>query len=218
MILRRAVAVGSVVAVVATLGVTSAGAAPRTAGDDAIAEAALFTLADFPATEGWQSEPAPVDVPSKLPACAPARRARESASDLRTPSPAFERADGTAAASNVVYVFPSAAAAKRFLAPYRRPSYVRCLTQSTEAQLGDRAIDVDVVRTADAVAQGDQSIGFTITLSTDGTTQATLLVTAVREGRAIDGFTLRSVEGPLPGGDALMSTSLARLQQALAAS
>jgi hypothetical protein len=195
---------------------TTASAAP--ADDDTIAEAGLLTLADFPATEGWQTGSKVPDEPSTLPACAAVRRARERAADLRTPSPTFERADGTAAASNVVYVFPKASDAKRFLSPFRQPRYVHCLRQSTAAQLGDADdVEVDVTSTADVPGLGDQSVAFTITLSTGGVVEAVLQATAVRTGRVVDGFTLRSIEGPVTFGDSLVATSLGRVQQALAA-
>ena len=214
---RRGVA-ATAFAVALVLGTLTTGASAAPAGDDAIAEAGLLTPADFPAAEGWQAGKPPPDVPSSLPACAAVRRAREQAGDRRTASPAFDRADGTAGASNVVYVFSTPAAAKRFLAPFREPRYVRCIRQSTEAQLDDeRGVDVDVARTADVPGLGDQSVAFTITLSTDGIAHAVLQATAVRDGRVVDGFTFRSLDGPLTGGDALVAASLARVQQALAA-
>ena len=59
-----------------------------------------------------------------------------------------------------------------------------------------KPVMIAVTRVADEPGVGDQSVAFTITLSTDGVAQAVLEATAVRSGRVIDGFTLRSIEVP----------------------
>lgn len=223
MIVRGVVAAGAALMLAIGVPATSAQATHGSAApaDDAIADAGLLTLADFPAAEGWQTGAPTPDEPPTAPACAPVRRARERAAERRTPSPAFERADGTAGASNVVYVFPSASEAKRFLAPFRQPRYLRCLRQSTAARLDDADdaddVDIDITSEADVPGLGDQAMAFTITLSSGGVVEAVLEATAVRTGRVIDGFTLRSIEGPITIGDSLVAASLGRVQQALAA-
>jgi hypothetical protein len=205
----------------AALGLLASPAAAGDNADEAIAKKAVLKQSDVP--DGWKRESntgEEVGTQTGVPECKTFDRANKAAAKQpHAESPNFSDPDDPLRATtveSVVFVFPSAKAAKRYLAVYAAGDLLDCFDALISASLpGAGEVGVSELD----VTGGDQAVGLEIEIVAGAGTSASMTVTndvfIVRAGRGIVGFSTQTAEGSLPFAPDLLDTLVSRLERAL---
>jgi hypothetical protein len=211
----------AVAASAAALGLLASPAAAGDKADEVIAKKAVLKRSDVP--DGWQRDAETgeeVGTQTGVPECKTFDRANKAAAkEPHAESPNFSDPDDPFQATtveSVVFVFPSAKAAKRYLAVYAADDLLDCFDALASDSLPG-AGDVGVSELE--VTGGDQAVGLEIEIVADDGTGTSMTFTTdvfvVRAGRGIVGFSTQTANRSLPFASDLLDTLVSRLERAL---
>ena len=214
---------GTALVAVSVIALVGAIAAPAFAASNRqIAKASTLKVSDLSET-GWKANPHTEDPPSKIPACAPTNKVEQAGKKYSAHSPDFENSATGAQITNTVYVFPSVAQAKAYLAAFKLPTALECLQQSLDQELeGSGATGTVTALDVSGAPQGtfDDGLGFQAIITgvpadQGGGADVYIEAVAFRTGRAVTGFTTTNPGSNYPDTAKLVLADVARLKKNL---